>query len=48
MYKNGKMRPIETILRMEERDKRMMERVNLTEINCKHLCKCHNIPPVQQ
>jgi hypothetical protein len=27
---------------------RMMEGVNLTKIHCKHLCKCHSIPPVQQ
>jgi hypothetical protein len=28
--------------------KRMMEGVDLTKICCKHFCKCHNVPPVQQ
>jgi hypothetical protein len=22
--------------------------VSLTKIDCKHFCKCHNVPPVQQ
>jgi hypothetical protein len=21
---------------------------NLTKIYCKHVCKCHNVPPIQQ
>jgi hypothetical protein len=36
------MTPVETTLR------RMMEGMNLTKIYCKHSCKCHNVPPVQQ
>jgi hypothetical protein len=49
MYKNGKMRPVETILRMagggiKEND----GGVNLTKIYCKHFCKCHNIFSAQQ
>jgi hypothetical protein len=40
MYENGKMRSVETILRM-------IEGVHLTKIYCKHLCKYHNVPPVQ-
>jgi hypothetical protein len=48
MNKNGKMRLIESILRMGGgRKRRMMEGVNLTKIPCKHFCKCHNVP-VQQ
>jgi hypothetical protein len=47
MYENGKMRPVETILRMDEGEsRRMMDQVNLTQIYCKHFCKCQNIPPV--
>jgi hypothetical protein len=45
MYANGKMRPIETILRRE--DKENDGGVNLTEIYCEHFCKYHNVPPVQ-
>jgi hypothetical protein len=46
MYENGKMRPVEIILRMggKEND----GGVNLTKIYCKHFCKCHNVPPIQQ
>jgi hypothetical protein len=48
-YENGKMRPIETILkrrwrRIEEND----GGVNLTKTYCKHFCKCHNVLTVQQ
>jgi hypothetical protein len=41
MYENGKMRPVETIVRMggEEND----GRVNSAMIYCKHFCKCHNV-----
>jgi hypothetical protein len=28
----------------EGRKRRMMERVYLTKIYCKHFCKCHNYP----
>jgi hypothetical protein len=49
MYVNGKMRPDETIPGMGGGgERRMMEGVNLTNIYCKHFCKCYNIPPVQQ
>jgi hypothetical protein len=24
-----------------------MEKVNLIKIYCKHICKCHSVPPVQ-
>jgi hypothetical protein len=37
MDENGKMRPVETVLRMGEgRQRRMMEGVNLTKIDYKH------------
>jgi hypothetical protein len=37
MYKNGKMRPVETILRKgERRERRMVEGVNSTKIYCKY------------
>jgi hypothetical protein len=49
MYENGKMRPIETIVRMGGgRIKENDGGVNLTKIYSKHLCKCHNVSPVQQ
>jgi hypothetical protein len=49
-YENGKMRPVETVLRMRGlgRQSRMMEGVNLTIMYCKHFCKCHNVALVQQ
>jgi hypothetical protein len=42
MYENGKMRPVQTVLR------RMLEGVNSTMILCKNFCKCHLVPSVQQ
>jgi hypothetical protein len=49
MYKNGKMRPVETIPGMEGGAiKEMMEGVNSTMlylIYCKNFCKCHNVLP---
>jgi hypothetical protein len=49
MYENGKMRPVETVLRMGgEGIKKNDGGINLTKIYCKHFCKCHNVPPVQQ
>jgi hypothetical protein len=49
IYKNGKMRPVETILGMERgRIKENDGGVNLTMIYCKNFCKCHSIPPIQQ
>jgi hypothetical protein len=42
MYENGKMRPVQTVLR------RMLEGVNSTTIYCKNFCKCHLVPAVQQ
>jgi hypothetical protein len=40
------MRPVETIPGME-RGRKMMERMNLTLINCIKFCKCHNVPSVK-
>jgi hypothetical protein len=49
MYENGRMRPVENILRVGKGEKgRMMEWVNLTKIHCKHFCICDNVAPVQQ
>jgi hypothetical protein len=49
MYKNGKMRPAETVPGMGEgRQTRMMEGVNPTMIYCENFGECHNVPPVQQ
>jgi hypothetical protein len=43
MHKIGKMRPVETVLRMEgERIKGNDGGVNL------YFCKCHNVLPEQQ
>jgi hypothetical protein len=47
MYENGKMRPVETSLRMVGQ-RIMIEVVNLTKIHCKNFCKCHNVPSAQQ
>jgi hypothetical protein len=49
MYENGKMRPVETILRMRgEGIKKIDGGMNLTKIYCRHFYKCHSVPPVQQ
>jgi hypothetical protein len=49
MYENGKMRSVETILRIGGRGiKEDDGGVNLTKIYCKHICKCHYVCPVQQ
>jgi hypothetical protein len=41
-----KMKLVEIIL-MGRGKKGEIEEVNLTEIYCKHICKYHNVPPVQ-
>jgi hypothetical protein len=48
MYENGKMRPVETILRSEEGAGENDGGVNSTMICCKNFCKCHKILPGQQ
>jgi hypothetical protein len=50
MCENGTVRPVETVLRrqgagIKEKDEGV-EGVNIIEIYCKHLHKCHNVPPV--
>jgi hypothetical protein len=45
MYKNGKMRPVETIPRMVGGG--IKENGGGSQY-CKHFCKCHNVPSVQQ
>jgi hypothetical protein len=48
-YENGKMRPVETIPGMwEDGERRRMEGVDSTMIDCKNFCKCHSAPQVQQ
>jgi hypothetical protein len=43
MYENGKIRPVETILRIVEGDKGERWRgVSLIKMYYKHYCKCHN------
>jgi hypothetical protein len=48
MCENGKMRPVETVLGMEQEEgvKENDGGVNLTKIYCKHFCKCHSAFPV--
>jgi hypothetical protein len=47
--KNEKMRHVETILGMGEREgNRTMEGVNSTMINCKKFCKCLNVLLIKQ
>jgi hypothetical protein len=43
MYVNGKMIPVETSPRMEER--RIKENHKRSGLHCKNFCKCHNVPP---
>jgi hypothetical protein len=45
MYENGKMRTVETILRIGGRGTKENDGgVNSTKIYCKHFCKCHMYP----
>jgi hypothetical protein len=47
MYENGKMKPVETILRMGDVEiKENDVGVNSTMIYCERFCKCHNVSPV--
>jgi hypothetical protein len=49
MYLNGKMRPVETVPRIEEGViKQMMEGMNSILIYCKNFCKRHNVCPIQK
>jgi hypothetical protein len=49
MYENGKMRLVETILRVGGRGiKENNGGGEFNKDNFKHLCKYHNVPPVQQ
>jgi hypothetical protein len=49
MYKNGRMRYVETVPGMGGGVKKESDGgVNLAKIYCKYFCKCHSIPPVQQ
>jgi hypothetical protein len=42
------MRPVETILRMEEEVIKVNDGSGESKIHYKHFWKCHNVPPVQQ
>jgi hypothetical protein len=44
MFKNGKMRPVETVPGMGGGEKENDGGVDSTMIYCKNLCKCHNAP----
>jgi hypothetical protein len=49
MYENGKMRPVEAILKMGVGGiKKNDGGANLMKMFYKHLCKYYNVPPVQQ
>jgi hypothetical protein len=44
IYENRRMKPVEIVLRRGKRGRgRMMERVNLIKIYCKHICRYHNV-----
>jgi hypothetical protein len=46
MYENGKMRPVETILRSRgEEIKENDGGAEFDKLYCKNFCKCHNVPP---
>jgi hypothetical protein len=45
-YKNGKMRPVETLLRIGK--KVIKDNDGGGEFNLSTFVKCHNVPPVQQ
>jgi hypothetical protein len=45
MHENGKMRPVETVLRKGEGAIKEKDRMNLTKIYCKYFCiLLNNIP----
>jgi hypothetical protein len=44
MHENGKMRPVETVLRMGGREIKESDGGGESKIYCKHFCKCHNVP----
>jgi hypothetical protein len=44
MHENRKMRHVETVPGMEGREIKNDGGVNLTEIYCKHFCKCQCTP----
>jgi hypothetical protein len=49
MFENGEMRHVENILRRGEEG--IKDNDGVGEFNyffCKNLCKCHNVPLVQQ
>jgi hypothetical protein len=47
MYENRTMKPVESVLRSEEGQKRRrMERVDLIKTYCNPLCSCHKVSPV--
>jgi hypothetical protein len=48
MYDNGKMRPVETILRMRGEGMKGNYGVGESKIYCKYFCKCHNVPLIKQ
>jgi hypothetical protein len=48
MYKNGKMRSVETIPVMGGEGIKENDGINSAMIYCKNFCKCHNVLPVQQ
>jgi hypothetical protein len=47
IYENRTRKPVEIVLRRGWGTGRTMEGVNLTKIHCKHICKYHNVYPVQ-
>jgi hypothetical protein len=48
IYGNRKMKPVAIVLRRGERGRgRTMEGVKPTKIYFKHICKYHNVSPVQ-
>jgi hypothetical protein len=46
-YENGKMRPVETKLRMRWGGIKENDGGGESKIYCKHFYKCHNVLPVQ-
>jgi hypothetical protein len=48
-FKNGKMKPVETIPGLRGGGiKKNDGGMNSTVIYCKNFCKCHSVPPAQQ
>jgi hypothetical protein len=46
IYENRTMKPVEIVLRRGKEKRNNNIRVNLFQVHCEHICKCHNESPM--